>query len=163
MDRAKQVTEWRSGLPETPCGAGSKFERTEIVRKFIPEVIEQFNVRSIADVGCGDQNWIHHCLPEHVVYTGYDVMPRQQDVQPFDVSREVLPWKFDLVLCIYVLNHMYPDQAERALRLIKESGAKYLLMSYCDGDQYAIPGEPILTQFNHDSGRHVWHYGVWEL
>lgn len=163
MDRAKSVTEWESGKPETPCGRGSMFENTEVIRKFIPQVIESCGIRSIADVGCGDQNWIHHCLPDDVVYTGYDIMPRRQDVQPFDVGREVLPWKFDLVLCIYVLNHMYPDSAERAIRLLQESNSKYLLMSFSDHDEYALPGEPILTKTHKQTERHTWHYGVWEL
>jgi hypothetical protein len=164
MDKEKPVTDWESGLPETPCGRGSMLENTEEIRAWLPDVIERYDVKSIADIGCGDQNWIHHCLPDGIEYDGYDLKPRRQDVTTFDVSSEVLPWKYDLVLCIYVLNHLKPDMAERAIRMLKESGAKYILMSYSDGDQYAIHGMNYMeSKLHKDTGRHVWKYGIWEL
>ena len=164
MDQSKPVTDWESGLPETPCGKGSMLENTEEIRAWLPDVIDRYDIFSIADIGCGDQNWIHHCLPDGIEYNGYDTKPRRQDVVQFDASREVLPWKYDLVLCIYVLNHMRPDMAERAIRLIKESGSKYVLMSYSDADQYAINGMIYMESREHkNTGRHIWKYGIWEL
>ena len=169
MGRTKSVTEWESGLPETPCGRGSKFENTEVIRKFIPHVIESRGIKSVADVGCGDQNWIHDCLPAPgscgINYAGYDIMPRRNDVVTFDVTREVLPCRFDLVLCVYVLNHVYPDQAERALRLIKESRSTFLLMSYSDADQYSLDGagELVDSCFHKKTARHTWRYGLWKI
>ena len=156
--------EWESGKPETPCGAGSKFEETEIVREFIQWMLEQpTNIKTIADIGCGDQNWIHQCLPDDVEYTGFDLMPRRYDVKPFDCTTQVLPEAFDMVLCIYVLNHVPPDFAERALRLIKESGSRYLLMSYSDSDEYALPGELVTSVHHKRTERHNWRYGFWKL
>ena len=165
MDQKKPVTEWESGKPETPCGAGSMFENTEVIREYIPDVIERYKITSIADVGCGDQNWIDAAIDGHAVeYSGFDLVPRREEVTPFDVTREVLPYPVDLVLCIYVLNHLRPDMAERAIRLLKESGAKYVLMSYSDGDQYAIHGMIYMeSRFHKDTGRHIWKYGIWEL
>lgn len=165
MDRTKQVTEWESGLPETPCGNGSRFNNTEEIRRFIPHVIESCGIRTVADVGCGDQNWIHACLPDDVVYKGFDLMPRRQDVLPFDVTREVLPTGYDLVLCIYVLNHLHPDRAERALRLIAESGSGYLMMSYSNADEYSLDGagELVDSCFHKNTPRHAWRYGLWKL
>jgi hypothetical protein len=162
MDR-KTITRWESGLPETVCGRGSKFDQTEEIRYIIPRVIKNHDIKSVADVGCGDQNWIHSCLPDSVKYVGYDIQPRHQDVFPLDVSRTVLPTGYDLVLLIYVLNHMRPDAAERALKNIQKSGSRYLLMSYSDGDEYALPGNLISSVFHKDTGRHVWHYGLWKL
>ena len=165
MDRTKQVTEWESGLPETPCGNGSRFENTEEIRRFIPHVVASRGIKSIADVGCGDQNWIHRCLPDGIEYDGFDIMPRRQDTRHLDVTRTVLPMGYDLVLCIYVLNHMYPDHAELALRLIKESGSKYLLMSYSDADQYSLDGagELVDSCFHKKTPRHIWRYGLWKM
>lgn len=164
MDTAKPVTEWESGLPETPCGKGSMFENTEEIREWLPDVIERYKVKSIADIGCGDQNWIHDCLPDGIEYSGFDLRPRREDTTTFDVAREVLPYPVDMVLCIYVLNHLKPDMAERAIRLMKESGAKYVLMTYSDGDQYAINGMNYMeSKFHKDTGRHIWKYGIWEL
>lgn len=170
MDRAKRtVTEWDSGLPETPCGKGSRFENTEEIRRFIPHVIESCGIKTIADVGCGDQNWIHDCLPTDpscgIKYVGFDILPRRPAVIQFDVTREVLACRFDLVMCIYVLNHVYPDAAERALRLIKESRSTFLLMSYSDSDQYSLAGagELVDSCFHKNTGRHTWRYGLWKI
>lgn len=168
MDTKKPVTDWKSGLPETPCGKGSKLENTFEIRALLPRIIERGGIRTVADIGCGDQNWIHHCLPDGIDYTGFDIKPRFVDVKPLDVTREVLPVGYDLVLCIYVLNHLKPDMAERALRLIKESGSKYLLMSYSSHDEYALPDCELLEKYYHktrerDGGDVVWHYGLWRL
>ena len=165
MDTAKPVTEWGSGLPETPCGKGSRIENTEVIRAWLPEMIDKYDIFSIADIGCGDQNWIHHCLPDGIDYSGYDLIPRRSDVATFDVTREVLPFSCELVMCIYVLNHLRPDMAERALRLIGESRPLYLLMSYSCSDSYSLAGAGELVESIHhkDTGRHRWRYGLWKL
>lgn len=170
MDRQKQtVTDWKSGLPETPCGAGSKVENTKMVRKLIPQIVRSYGIKSVADVGCGDQNWVHKGLPDAATsgirYVGFDIKPRFNGIQFLDVTQEVLPDEFDLVLCIYVLNHLPPARAEQALRLLKMSGSKYLLMSYSDADEYSLnsAGELIGTWLHKDTGRHAWHYGLWRM
>lgn len=157
---------WKSGFPETPCGNGSTFENTEIIREFIPHVIETYAIKSIADIGCGDQNWIHYSLEGiKVDYVGYDITPRRNDVKTFDISREVLPYPVDLVIAVYVLNHMYPDQSERSLRMIKESKSEYLLMSFSDGDEYSLDGAgELVEQIEHKvTKRHEWFYGLWKI
>lgn len=158
-------TEWESGKPETPCGQGSMFKNTEVIRAWLPDMIDKYDIFSIADIGCGDQNWIHRCLPDGIDYQGFDLVPRRQDVMPFDVTREVLPRRIELVLCIYVLNHLQPHMAERALRMIKESRPSYLLMSYSDSDQYSLNGiGELVDSIRHkDTGRHIWRYGIWKL
>jgi len=167
MDQQAAVTDWKSGRPETPCGAGSQLENTKIIRSFVPHVILNHGIKTVADVGCGDQNWITHCVPSlnscGIEYVGYDIKPRMVDVLPFDVTREVLPVGYDLVLCIFVLNHMPSEQAERALRLLRESGSEFLLMTYSDADRYALPGNLIGSVPFLDTGRHQWRYGVWKL
>lgn len=161
------VTEWESGKPETPCGKGSRFDTTGIIRGWLPEVIRTYGIRTIADMGCGDQNWIHHCLPDDVEYQGYDVMPRRQDVLPFDITREVLRDPVDLILCIYVLNHLYtPELIQRSVRLMKESGSKYLLATYREGD---MEDEGLIERMHHKTKTYAnndsvdWHYGLWSL
>jgi hypothetical protein len=73
---------------------------------------------------------------------------------------EVLP-KADLVLCIYVLNHLRPKAAQRALRLIQESGSRYLLASYNTLDK--VPFKMIGSIDHKTTPRHTWRYGLWDL
>jgi hypothetical protein len=155
------VTEWESGKPETPCGKGSRLAETELIREWLPDIAERFEIKSISDVGCGDQNWIHKVdWTQDVEYTGFDVYPRYSDVIPFDITMEVLP-KTDAVLCIYVLNHLRPKAMARALRLMVESGSRYLITSYNTFDR--IPFRILETIPHKDTGRHSWSYGVFEL
>ena len=155
------TTEWDSGKPETPCGKGSRLEETEIIREYIPEVIEEYNIESIADVGCGDQNWIAHVeWPYEIKYQGYDIKPRHYDIKPLDICNELIP-EADLVMTIYVLNHLKPKQMQRALRLLEESDCHYLLTSYCTYDKIPFP---CLESIPHKkTTRHEWRYGVFDL
>jgi hypothetical protein len=155
------VTEWESGKPETPCGRGSKFEETEIIRAWLPEIVDAYEIESINDVGCGDQNWIHEIeWPHEIKYSGFDVQPRAADVVPLDITMEVLP-KADLVLCVYVLNHLRPKAMQRALGLMQESGSRYLLSSYNTVDKINL--EMLGSIAHKETPRHTWRYGLWKL
>ncbi len=157
--------EWKSGFPETPCGRGSKFENTKEIRRIVPNVCEDYRIKTIADVGCGDKNWINACLPNDVAYVGFDIMPRDSRTMLLDCTREVIPVRADLILCIYVLNHVPTDAAERAIRLFRESGSKYVLMSYSDADEYATEGE-LVESWHHKTRQETgvtWRYGLWRL
>jgi len=39
-------------------GSGSTIEATELVRKVIEKTVEDFRIRSIVDVACGDMAWM---------------------------------------------------------------------------------------------------------
>ena len=157
------VSEWSSGLPETVCGKGSKISETKVIRKWLPEVVRSFRIESIADVGCGDQNWIRQTNLHGAVYVGFDI---EHTPEKFDVLRDVLPEAFDLVLCIYVLNHLYnPGDLERALRNLRKSGSRYLLATYDDVEGFSLP---LIAQTFHKikgSGgvKRSWHYGLFNL
>jgi hypothetical protein len=121
---------WRGGLPETPCGSGSKLSNTTEQRKWIPEVIHKYDIKSIADIGAGDLNWIKHThLPSDIEYQAYDLVPRAPEVRKFDLIHQIPP-KVDLIMCLWVLNHMPYDHCKQALDNLKASGAKYLMMTH---------------------------------
>lgn len=154
------VTSWRSGLPETPCGRGSMVAQTAIIQKFLPRMAKKYNIETVNDVGCGDQNWIH-LVDWDVVYDGYDVLPRNDNVIKHDVVKDTLPYA-DLVLCICVLNHLrLRDDFGKALKKIKKSGSKYLIMNYCADD--SVPFKVLDKVKLKDTGRHVWYYGLMDL
>lgn len=118
---------WRGGRPETECGAGSTMENTEQQRKWIPLIIAKYGIETIADIGCGDQKWIKTLkLPG---YQGYDLVPRKHGVIEFDLIREIPP-QVDLIICLWVLNHMDPDDSAKAMGNIKASDSRYLMTTY---------------------------------
>lgn len=119
---------WTGGLPETPCGHGSLISTTTAQREMIPVLIEKYGIKTIADIGAGDMNWIKKIDLSHVKYTPYDLVPRLPEVQKFDLIQEV-PKKADMIICLWVLNHLPYDHCQQAIKNLKASGSKYLLMT----------------------------------
>lgn len=119
---------WHSGLPETPCGFGSKLANTTKQRKWIPEIVKKYGIRSIADIGAGDLNWIAHTDLNGAEYKAYDLVPRHHSVTKFDLLNEVPP-KVDLIMCLWVLNHFPRAHCLKALENLLSSGAKYLMLT----------------------------------
>lgn len=130
---------WRSGSG-TSCGYGSQLDQTHEIRSLLPKLVAEYDIHSIADVGAGDMNWM---LPTFVdFYQGYDIFPRRAVVEKFDATAEVLPDRYDLILCRHVLNHISPKLALDALRNFKSSGSTWLLMtmSVAQGEYWMIHG-----------------------
>ncbi len=120
---------WVGGLPETPCGSGSKISNTKEQRGWIPDLINKYGIKSIADIGAGDLNWIKQIqLPDDVNYKPYDLVPRLPEVQKFNLIEQI-PEKVDLIICLWVLNHLTFNDCHQAIENIKESGSRYLLMT----------------------------------
>ena len=119
---------WRSGLPETECGSGSRIKDTEKQREWMPKIIRKYNIQTIADIGAGDLNWITKTDLSGAEYQGYDLVPRHGSVKQFDLVNEIPP-AVDLIMCLWVLNHFPFDDCRAALKNLKASGAKYLMMT----------------------------------
>ncbi|MFZ2253544.1 MAG: class I SAM-dependent methyltransferase, partial [Minisyncoccia bacterium] len=126
---------WNS--EETVSGAGSAFAATAVVRKRLVELIREYRIKSVLDLGCGDCNWIKHVLLD-VPYIGIDVVAdivdanRQRygsDQRLFlcaDGSRDDLPTA-ELIIARDCLVHLSVEDVFRTIRNIKRSGATWLL------------------------------------
>lgn len=119
---------WTGGLPETQCGHGSLVSVTEKQRQWLPEMFAKYKIKSIADIGAGDLNWIKHMDLGEIEYTPYDLVPRHPSVTQFDLLQEVPP-KVDLIMCLWVLNHLDYDDCARAIDNLLASKSKYLIMT----------------------------------
>jgi hypothetical protein len=127
-DVAKFKQGWRGGLPETPCGYGSTAAATKAQRHWIPRLIDKYGIKSIVDVGAGDLNWIRGTDLRGASYQALDLVPRKSEVKQFDLIKEIPP-AADLLMCLWVLNHLDIDSCRLALGNLKASGSKYLLMT----------------------------------
>jgi hypothetical protein len=120
---------WRGGLPETQCGYGSTLEATKTQREWIPKIIKEHRIKTIADVGAGDLNWFSKLnLPKTVHVKHYDVYPRRPEVIQFDLLKASPPAS-DMILCLWVLNHFDFESCRKAIENLKASGSKYLMMT----------------------------------
>jgi len=144
-EKEKYKKGWTGGLPETPCGYGSKLSATKKQRDWMPEIFEKYNIKSIADIGAGDLNWIKHIDLGDIEYQAFDLVPRHPEVRSFDLLKKVPP-KVDLIICLWVLNHMPYDHCKQAIKNLKKSGAKYLMMT--DVERYH-KNQPPEIQMDH--------------
>ena len=120
---------WTGGLPETPCGYGSRLSQTQIQREWIPQMAAKYQLRTVADIGAGDLNWIEKVSwPHPVSYTPYDLVPRAEGVKPLDIIHEQ-PEPADLGLCLWVLNHLPEEHARAAVSNLLNS-CKFLMYTW---------------------------------
>jgi hypothetical protein len=127
-DEAKYVQGWRGGLPETECGRGSTMDATRLQRTWIPQIFAKYGIRTVADIGAGDLNWLQHTDLSGIEYRAYDLVPRHPSVTAFNLIEQVPP-KVDCLMCLWVLNHMPYDACKLALANLFDSGSTYLLMT----------------------------------
>jgi len=121
---------WHGGLPETPCGFGSRISETRVQRVWIPEMVAKYDIHTIADIGAGDLNWLPLIdWPHPVTYSAYDLVPRRPGVKKFDIIHQI-PKPVDCIMCLWVLNHLPEDHARQALDNLKASGSKYLIYTW---------------------------------
>jgi len=157
-------TRWKSGEPETPCGAGSTLEGSKQIRELLPQIVHRHRIRSIANVGCGDLHW----WPKIVL--PYDVTNHHYDVhyQPlkFNAITDVLPRAYDLILTNYVLNHIYvTGGVQSCIDNFKASGSVLLLSTDCDSYPLTV-GEQLESHAIYDAGGKYpkeWNYRLWKL
>jgi len=128
---------WGDG--ESVSGHGSSLEMTRFVRPGVSRVVRELGIQRMLDLPCGDSVWIHE-LPElaSVKYFGADIVPElvqaNSEKWPYqcwdvlDVVEDHLP-TVDLVFCRDCLVHQTLEAAQRAIRNIKLSGSKYLMMT----------------------------------
>ena len=106
-------------------------------------MVGKYDIQTIADIGAGDLNWIKLVKwPHPVQYTPFDLVPRRADVQKFDLIHEI-PQRVDLIMCLWVLNHMPDNHARQALDNLQASGSKYLMITYWPGMADFLKLEPI--------------------
>lgn len=127
------------GSAESVSGEGSTHEQTVVVRSLLPKIVQDFDIRTMLDIPCGDFHWMR-LLDLPVIYIGADVVDEvvaankdrySSDSRSFaklDVTKDQLP-AVDLVLCRDCLFHFSFKHVAEALENIKASGARYLLVT----------------------------------
>lgn len=138
--------------PESRSGPGSRRDSPCVTSTIdtLEMVVERFGVRSIADIPCGDFNWMGEFLdrrPE-IAYTGFDIVkplvaanrerhPRHQ-FHVLDVTAKAPP-RVDLILCKDLLNHLSNADVRKALANFVASGSQLLLAS----NNFGLPNTEI--------------------
>lgn len=119
-------------------GKGSSLTQTKVIAQAIPELLTQFDCKTMLDLGCGDYVWMRNINLPVEKYIGADVVMelliRHQEQFGDDrhnfiylnAGKDEIP-QVDLILCRDFLVHYSDEQIMTILSNIKRSGSKYLL------------------------------------
>lgn len=136
----------------------SRLDSTEFMDSFLKEYFSGRKIVSIADIGCGKM-FLYNILKNYPIkgtYLGIDIntfSPKekikslktrilQKDFLTYPISQ-----KFDLVTCLWVLEHIKDDQKafDKLSRLVKENGTLIIAV-------------PSIYSWAIEFGRHGFHY-----
>jgi len=131
--------QWAGKSGESFSGPGSTLEATRLLQAALPELIQEYDIKSILDIPCGDGNWIsqvdlkvEHYLGADIVQELVDLNNRREkkghnrEYHKLNLIKDTLP-KVDLIFCRDCLVHLSDDNVIQALCNIKKSGSQYLL------------------------------------
>ncbi len=123
-------------------GPNSDLVRTIGLQQALNRLMDQYEITSIVDAGCGDANLVRGLTLARRVYLGLDCVPAmiQLNQQVFsaydnlffavaDVVAEPLP-QADLVISRDVLHYLPNELVQTFLNNVKHSGSRYLLATH---------------------------------
>lgn len=130
------------GSPESASGPGSERAAPTVLHALhvLGTLIREHGIRSMADIPCGDFNWMPELLTAHpdVTYVGYDVVPAlirdnrlshpTRDFRLLDITLAA-PERADLIFSKDLLNHLSEDDVWAALEHMAASGSEWLLVT----------------------------------
>ena len=123
---------------ESRSGVGSSLDSTSVLRRSLPPLLRDLNVRRLLDVPCGDFNWMRDVDLSGIEYVGGDIVEslinanRERYESParnfvkVDLTSGPLP-SADAILCRDCLVHLSFANSFAAFRTMKASRARYLL------------------------------------
>jgi hypothetical protein len=118
---------------------GNSARQTAALRAGLPKLFAELGIEILADAGCGEFDWMSEISEPLRLYLGYDCVEdliaglrRRHSRRPghffsgHDITVDLLP-RWDAILCRDVLNWHPLSLAKAALKLLKQSGSRYLI------------------------------------
>jgi hypothetical protein len=126
------------GGEESRSGEGSNMVQTAEIRRELPKLLREFEIKTFMDAPCGDWHWMKE-LPLGVdQYIGVDIVDSliESNRQQFgnaatsfvclNLASDQLP-QADLIFCRDCLVHLTFEDIRRVIANFKQSNSKYLL------------------------------------
>lgn len=124
------------------------YKDSEYTRKFLQKVakriVEDLNPKTVLDAGCAMGHLVTALRDLGVKAYGIDISDYaisqvREDIRPYCVAASLadplpkgFPQKFDLVVSIEVLEHLYEEDCEKAISNLASAGDKFLMSSTSD-------------------------------
>ncbi len=123
---------------ETVSGIGSSIIQTYKIIERLPEIFNNYEIKTIFDLPCGDFNWFSQLNLDRYSYLGGDIVDKLIDKNRvkyqnksikfvyFNLLEDVIP-KYDLIFCRDCLVHFSIEDIKKSLKRIMESKCTYLM------------------------------------
>jgi len=130
--------EWVRGEGKSRSGPGSDLEYTGSIRRALPDLCRELEVRTLLDIPCGDLTWISKVDLPVERYIGADIVQSvvaentaaygnaQRQFMKLNIVTDKLP-QADLVIVRDLFIHLNKRQIAASLENVCTSGAKWLL------------------------------------
>lgn len=129
------------GSKESVSGVGSTLKKTKEIRQFLPDILQEFNIRSLLDAPCGDFNWMKEVdLSFLDAYYGGDIVQDLVDkcqasyekggrtFAYMDIATDELP-QTDAILVRDLMIHLPNEKVKQVINNIKRNGIQWALFT----------------------------------
>jgi len=125
------------GGNESKSGTGSEGSFAEQKINLIQDIIKEYDIQSIIDIGCGDLNWMKTILENPKInYTGIDVVEtllndnkNKAPEHRFELLDFNKIYKADLLIIFDVFGHQLHDEVIEMIKYINKLDVKYVLVT----------------------------------
>lgn len=137
---------------ESVSGLGSSEVNTQHIVRELPFLFQNYNIKTVLDIPCGDFYWFDKIEMNDVYYIGADIVPElvSKNIKKYpnkmflemDLLTDQLP-TVDLIICRDCLFHFSKDNIMKALANIKRSNSKYLLTTSYSWKSFPNVGQDV--------------------
>jgi glutaredoxin-related protein len=125
------------GGRDSKSGTGSEGNFAEEKIILIQDIIKEYNIQSIIDIGCGDLNWMKIILEKTKInYTGIDLVEsllndnkKKAPEHCFEILDFNKIYKADLLIIFDVFGHQLHNEVIEMINYINKLDVKYVLVT----------------------------------
>jgi hypothetical protein len=137
---------WKKSNSDSVSGIGSNLNKTTTLLKELHVLIDNYKIKTMLDLPCGDFNWMKHNDFNLDNYIGADIVSKliiqnnklyrneKRKFKKMDLTKSNLP-KVDVILCRDCLVHFSYDDIKKAVNNIIKSESKYFLTTTFTGNK----------------------------
>ena len=81
---------WKGGKSLSKSGYGSELENTKQIIKSLNKFIQDYNIKTVLDIPCGDFHWFQKMQLDDLNYTGADIVSEMIELNNINFKKKIL-------------------------------------------------------------------------
>jgi hypothetical protein len=127
---------WKGGKSLSKSGYGSELENTKQIIQSLNKFIQDYNIKTVLDIPCGDFHWFQKMQFNNLNYTGADIVSKMIELNNIKFKKKNINFTvldllnddlgdYDLIFIRDCLIHFNDKEIFKALRNISKTKSKY--------------------------------------